>query len=105
VSATRLEIADVFRQHEKEFFAKWGSQLTAQERKVSGISARVAPPPAERALNNVISVLSERWVSTPAAIATVRAVSPVRETAGWQRWRGIFFPCRIAMLSSRCRDN
>ncbi|HMF75014.1 MAG TPA: hypothetical protein VK604_05075 [Bryobacteraceae bacterium] len=31
MSPTRLEIADVFRQHEKEFFAKWGSQLTAQQ--------------------------------------------------------------------------
>jgi Putative transposase/Transposase zinc-binding domain len=34
VSRPRLEIADVFRQYEKEFFAKWGSHLTAQQRKV-----------------------------------------------------------------------
>jgi Transposase zinc-binding domain len=34
VSSPRLEIADVFRQHEKEFFSKWGKHLTVQQRKV-----------------------------------------------------------------------
>ena len=34
MSSPRLEIADVFRRHEKEFFAKWGSTLSTQQRKV-----------------------------------------------------------------------
>ena len=34
MSAPRLEIADVFRRHEKEFFTRWGGHLTAQQRKV-----------------------------------------------------------------------
>ena len=34
MSSPRLEIADVFRQHEQEFFAKWGRTLTAQQRRV-----------------------------------------------------------------------
>ena len=34
MSSPRLEIADVFRQHGKEFLAKWGSTLTAQQRRV-----------------------------------------------------------------------
>ena len=34
MSETRLEVADIFRRHEKEFFTKWGSHLTAQQRKV-----------------------------------------------------------------------
>jgi hypothetical protein len=34
VSPPRLEVADVFRQHEKEFFAKWGGALTAKQRRV-----------------------------------------------------------------------
>jgi len=34
VNSSRLEVADVFRQHEKEFFSQWGSTLTVQQRKV-----------------------------------------------------------------------
>ena len=34
MSSLRLEVADIFRQHEQEFFARWGSTLTAQQRRV-----------------------------------------------------------------------
>lgn len=34
MSALRVEVADVFRRHEEEFFTKWGKHLTAQQRKV-----------------------------------------------------------------------
>ena len=30
----RLEVADVFRQHEQEFFAAWGHTLSQQQRRV-----------------------------------------------------------------------
>jgi hypothetical protein len=33
VTAHRLEVADVFRQHEKEFLGAWGNMLTAQQRR------------------------------------------------------------------------
>jgi hypothetical protein len=29
----RLEVADVFRQHEQEFLAQWGDTLSPQQRK------------------------------------------------------------------------
>jgi hypothetical protein len=34
MSEHRLEVADVFRQHRKEFFAHWGHTLLPQQRKV-----------------------------------------------------------------------
>jgi hypothetical protein len=34
VTPHRLEVADVFRQHEQEFFARWGELLSTQQRKV-----------------------------------------------------------------------
>jgi hypothetical protein len=34
VNEHRLEVADVFRQHEQEFFARWGELLSSQQRKV-----------------------------------------------------------------------
>lgn len=33
MTGARLEVADVFRQHEQEFFARWGKQLSYQQRK------------------------------------------------------------------------
>jgi hypothetical protein len=33
MSEHRLEVADVFRQHGREFFARWSRRLTAQQRK------------------------------------------------------------------------
>jgi len=33
VTQHRLEVADVFRQHEQEFLARWGDSLSPQQRK------------------------------------------------------------------------
>jgi hypothetical protein len=34
MTSHRLEVADVFRQHKQEFFARWGHTLSAQQSKV-----------------------------------------------------------------------
>jgi hypothetical protein len=42
VSERRLEVAEVFRQHEKEFLDRWGDLLSRQQLKRSATSAHAA---------------------------------------------------------------
>jgi hypothetical protein len=94
----RLEVADVFRQHEQEFLARWGHTLSPQT------SAHAKPPLSALAWSSVTSVSTRTLGSTRAATGTAQSVNPVLVTIGWLERQRNSYPFLIAMSFSRFPD-
>jgi hypothetical protein len=79
----RLEVADVFRAFQEQFFQRWGHSLSDQQRKVlRAISACAAQPRWVLIWNAAIDAATKRWHTTRAATGTVPSASLQRGIDG-----------------------
>ena len=102
----RLEVADVFHAHQKEFLQRWGHVSLGP---AAEGSARHRPMPHRRAgrssANGAIAAPMRLSRTTHAATGIVPSVSPRHAIAGSAAGREVCCRCPTPMWSSPCRNN
>ena len=105
----RLEVADIFRTYEKDFFAHWGHVLGPSRGRPSKRFVTAAPRPSAGTRNMRSSAIRAAISSsriTRAATDTAPSVKRPRVPSGWRLWQsevlpGSLFPRRIHACRNR----
>jgi hypothetical protein len=104
VIENRLEVADVFRQHEQEFFRQWGHMLNAQQRRAFRDICACRTAALGAHVEQCDQCMHQAIAYNHVGIAAAQNASRHLVISGWLREPPNFCPFLTVMLYSPCRS-